>query len=58
MTQHTRRDLLRLACCSAAGALMGGLSKLGLVSALAQGASDYKALVCIFMFGGNDRTTW
>jgi uncharacterized protein (DUF1501 family) len=55
MTLHTRRDLLRLACCSAAGAsLMGGLSKFGLVSALAQGAADYKALVCIFMFGGND----
>jgi len=33
---------------------VGGLSKLGLVSALAQGTSDYKALVCIFMFGGND----
>lgn len=55
MTRHTRRDLLRLACCSAAGAsLVGGLSKFGLVSALAQGATDYKALVCIFMFGGND----
>src|SRR5208282_2877463 len=55
MTRHTRRDLLRLTCCSAAGAsLVGGLSKLGLVSALAQGTSDYKALVCIFMFGGND----
>ncbi len=55
MTRHTRRDLLRLACCSAAGASMvSGLSKLGLVSALAQGTSDYKALVCIFMFGGND----
>ncbi|HTQ58806.1 MAG TPA: DUF1501 domain-containing protein [Candidatus Solibacter sp.] len=55
MTRHTRRDMLRLACCSAAGAsLVGGLSKLGLVSALAQGATDYKALVCIFMFGGND----
>jgi uncharacterized protein (DUF1501 family) len=47
--------LLRLACCSAAGAsLVGGLSKFGLVSALAQGTTDYKALVCIFMFGGND----
>lgn len=34
--------------------MMGGLSKLGLVSALAQGTTDYKALVCIFMFGGND----
>jgi uncharacterized protein (DUF1501 family) len=55
MTLHTRRDLLRLACCSAAGAsLLGGLSKFGLVSALAQGVTDYKALVCIFMFGGND----
>ncbi len=55
MTRHTRRDILRLACCSAAGASMvGGLSKLGLVSALAQGTTDYKALVCIFMFGGND----
>ena len=55
MTRHTRRDMLRLACCSAAGAsLVSGLSKLGLVSALAQGATDYKALVCIFMFGGND----
>jgi uncharacterized protein (DUF1501 family) len=46
---------MRLACCSAAGAsLVGGLSKFGLVSALAQGTTDYKALVCIFMFGGND----
>jgi uncharacterized protein (DUF1501 family) len=44
-----------LACCSTAGAsLVSGLSKLGLVSALAQGTTDYKALVCIFMFGGND----
>jgi len=33
---------------------VGGLSKFGLVSALAQGTTDYKALVCIFMFGGND----
>jgi uncharacterized protein (DUF1501 family) len=46
---------MRLACCSAATAsLASGLSKFGLVSALAQGATDYKALVCIFMFGGND----
>ena len=55
MTRHTRRDMLRLTCCSAVGAtLVSGLSKLGLVSALAQGATDYKALVCIFLFGGND----
>ena len=55
MTLHTRRDLLRLACCSAAGAsLVSGLSKFSLVSALAQGTPNYQALVCIFMFGGND----
>ncbi len=56
MTQHhSRRDFMRLSCCSAAGAaLVGGLSKFGLVSAMAQGATDYKALVCIFLFGGND----
>ncbi|HWZ96309.1 MAG TPA: DUF1501 domain-containing protein [Candidatus Dormibacteraeota bacterium] len=52
---HTRRDFLRLTCCSAATAsLVSGLSKFGLVSALAQGTTDYKALVCIFLFGGND----
>src|ERR1700730_2030987 len=55
MSPHTRRDFLRLACCSAATASMvGGLSKFGLVSAMAQGTTDYKALVCIFFFGGND----
>lgn len=55
MTPHTRRDFLRLTCCSAATAsLVAGLSKFGLVSALAQSANDYKALVCIFLFGGND----
>jgi uncharacterized protein (DUF1501 family) len=55
MTPHTRRDFMRLACCSAATAsIVSGLSKFGLVSAMAQGTTDYKALVCIFLFGGND----
>jgi uncharacterized protein (DUF1501 family) len=55
MNYHSRRDFLRLACCSAATtSLVGGLSKFGLVSAMAQGSADYKALVCIFLFGGND----
>src|SRR5689334_6199411 len=30
------------------------LGRLGLVSAFTQPATDYKALVCIFLFGGND----
>ncbi len=46
---------MRLACCSAAGASMvGGLSKFSLINAMAQNTPGYKALVCIFMFGGND----
>ena len=55
MTHHSRRDFMRLTCCSAAtAAMVSGLSKFGLVSALAQASTDYKALVCIFLFGGND----
>ena len=55
MAHHSRRDFMRLSCCSAAtAAMVGGLSKFGLVSALAQSSADYKALVCIFLFGGND----
>jgi len=47
----TRRTFLRRA-----GALttVAGFSRFGLMNALAQNASDYKALVCIFMLGGND----
>jgi uncharacterized protein (DUF1501 family) len=55
MSHHSRRDFMRLTCCSAAtAAMVSGLSKFGLVSALAQATTSYKALVCIFLFGGND----
>src|SRR4051794_23476226 len=49
----TRRDFIR--CCSAL-TLAGAASfrRLGLMQALAQGTSDYQALVCVFLFGGND----
>ncbi len=53
----TRRQLLKHGACSAAGiAGLHALWNLGLVSsAAAQGApSDYKALVCLFLFGGCD----
>jgi uncharacterized protein (DUF1501 family) len=53
----SRRLFLRHA--GAIGALLGpaapvalNLSMLG--TAAAQAASDYKALVCLFLFGGND----
>ena len=39
---------------AAAGYAAASFNRLGLVSALAQTQQDYKALVCIFMFGGND----
>jgi uncharacterized protein (DUF1501 family) len=55
----TRRDFLRQTGCALLGgaALMSGIEDFGLVHAFAQGgsaATDYKALVCIFLSGGND----
>src|SRR5260370_7672379 len=53
---HTRRDFIRLSCCSAATlSTLAGLGRFGMMSALAAGPTciDYKALVCIFLFGGN-----
>ena len=44
----TRRRLLSL---MGAG---GAFERLGLMNALAQGGSSYKALVCVFLYGGND----
>jgi len=50
----SRREFLKRCCTlGAAGATMH-LTRLGLMSANAQSNSTYKALVCIFMFGGND----
>ncbi len=51
----TRRDLLRtgIKLASAIGTA-GAFGHLGKMSALAQAPTDYKALVCVFMFGGND----
>src|SRR5580693_9760846 len=52
----SRRDILRAACCSAASfAMTSALGRLNLIHALAAGpSSGYQALVCIFLFGGND----
>jgi uncharacterized protein (DUF1501 family) len=47
----SRRALLRLAGSAAAAA---SLARFGVVSALAQAQTDYKALVCVFLAGGND----
>jgi len=53
MPKITRRGFLRKTCCTAAGVAAASLSRFGLMNAYAQG-TDYKALVCIFLFGGND----
>src|SRR3984957_5048070 len=51
----TRRELLRKSCCAAAAVGMASsYSRFGLINALAQAPSNYQALVCIFLFGGND----
>ena len=53
--RRSRREFLRDGCYAAgAAALASSVERFGLVNALAQGAPDYKALVCIFLFGGND----
>ena len=51
----SRRDFIRSACC-AAGAFGTAVSfeRFGLLSALAQSPSNYKAMVCVFLFGGSD----
>ena len=48
---NSRRDFLRVGGGLAAAA---GFSRFGLMNAFAQSASNYKALVCVFLFGGND----
>ena len=54
--RSNRRDFLKqslagLISTAGAGSVLTGLS---LTNALAQSSGDYKALVCIFLYGGND----
>ncbi len=48
-----RRSFINCASLAAAGNILG-LRPFGAMNALAQSATDYKALVCVFLFGGND----
>jgi uncharacterized protein (DUF1501 family) len=51
-----RRNFLRQSGCAAvtAATMAASISKLGQINALAQGGTGYKALVCVFLSGGND----
>ncbi len=48
-----RRSFIRCASLAAAGSA-AGLRPFGAMNALAETTTDYKALVCIFLYGGND----
>ena len=53
--RYGRRHFLQRAGAFAALGMGGALDVLDVMpAAFAQGASDYKALVCVFQFGGND----
>ncbi|MBV8730283.1 MAG: DUF1501 domain-containing protein [Acidobacteriia bacterium] len=55
--KQSRRDLLRWGACGLLGraAFISGFDRFSLISAMAaENPSTYRALVCIFMFGGND----
>ena len=55
MRRVSRRNFLKTTCCTAAaGVAAASFGRLGLVNAMAQTGTDYKALVCVFLFGGND----
>jgi len=53
---QTRREFLVQTGCGAlsASALLSGLGRFALIDALAQSQPGYEALVCVFLFGGND----
>lgn len=50
----TRREFMRGCCLAASAGVFASFSRFGLVNALAQATANYKALVCVFLFGGND----
>ena len=54
MARLNRRDFMRMGCCGMAVGFGANFSRFGVVNAFAQGQTDYKALVCVFLFGGND----
>jgi len=55
---RSRREFLKTCCaCGAAGAALR-LTRFGLITANAQSSPGYKALVCVYLGGGNDGNPW
>ncbi len=51
---RTRREFIKKCCGLAAAGAASHVTRLGLVNSAAQSTAGYKALVCVFLFGGND----
>ena len=51
---ESRRKFLGRAGALGASAMVGNLGRWAVPAAMAQAAGDYRALVCVFLFGGND----
>ena len=54
ISPRNRREFLKSCCGLGAAGISAHLTRLGMVSAQAQTSSSYKALICVFFFGGND----
>jgi len=51
---HSRRNFLRTAAGLGVMSATAGFSRLSLLNAMTQPSGGYRALVCIFLYGGND----
>src|SRR5438874_7846063 len=54
MNRITRRSFMRVSAGVSGLTWVGSFSRFGLLNAVTPATSDYRALVCIFLFGGND----
>lgn len=50
----SRRNFIRTCCALGSLGGSGRFGRFGLMSAMAQSSPDYRALVCVFLMGGND----
>ena len=52
--RRNRRHFITRCCQIGAAGMAAHFTRLAPLSLMAQSATDYKALVCVFLFGGND----
>ena len=54
MNSRNRRNFLKKIACVGAAGVGAHVTRLGVMDAQAQSPATYRALVCVFLFGGND----